>query len=56
MNMHTSTFTPAYIHMYDAAMPSKHNWGISSDGRVPALHAGGAGIDTQILQISFVHK
>ena len=25
-------------------------WGISSNGRAPALHAGGTGIDTQILQ------
>ena len=28
-------------------------WGISSSGRAPALHAGGTGIDTQILQINF---
>ena len=26
-------------------------WGISSDGRAPDLHAGGTGIDTQILQL-----
>ena len=25
-------------------------WGISSNGRAPALHAGGTGIDTRILQ------
>ena len=29
-------------------------WGISSDGRAPALHAGGTGIDTQILQCFFL--
>ena len=28
-------------------------WGISSDGRAPAKHAGGTGIDTQILQLLF---
>ena len=28
-------------------------WGISSDGRAPALHAGGTGIDTQIHHIFF---
>ena len=32
------------------------NWGISSDGRAPALHAGGTGIDTQILQLFFFNK
>ena len=25
------------------------DWGISSSGRAPALHAGGTGIDTRIL-------
>ena len=25
-------------------------WGISSNGRAPALHAGSTGIDTRILQ------
>ena len=25
-------------------------WGISSNGRAPASHAGGTGIDTRILQ------
>ena len=29
-----------------------HNWGCSSSGRAPALHAGGTGIDTLLLQIS----
>ena len=29
-------------------------WGISSVGRVPALHAGGAGIDAQVLH-TFLH-
>ena len=29
------------------------NRGISSNGRAPASHAGGTGIDTQILQILF---
>ena len=28
-------------------------WGISSNGRMPALHSGGTGIDTQILQLFF---
>ena len=28
-------------------------WGISSNGRAPALHAGGTGIDTQVLQKKF---
>ena len=28
-------------------------WGCSSNGRAPALHAGGTGIDTLLLQISF---
>ena len=27
------------------------DWGISSNGRAPALHAGGIGIDTRILQL-----
>ena len=27
------------------------DWGISSNGRAPALHAGGTGIDTRILQL-----
>ena len=31
-------------------MPLISIWGISSYGRAPALHAGSAGIDTQILQ------
>ena len=30
------------------------NRGISSDGRAPALHAEGTGIDTQILQFLFL--
>ena len=29
-------------------------WGISSNGRAPALHAGGTGIDTQILHIFYI--
>ena len=33
-----------------------HQWGISSDGRAPASHVGGAGIDTQILQVLLIHK
>ena len=28
-------------------------WGISSDGRAPALHVGGTGINTQILHALF---
>ena len=28
-----------------------NDWGISSSGRAPALHAGGTGIDTRILQL-----
>ena len=28
-------------------------WEISSNGRAPALHAGGAGIDTRILHFFF---
>ena len=28
-------------------------WGISSKGRAPALHAGGTGIDAQILHTFF---
>ena len=28
-----------------------YRWGISSNGRAPASHAGGTGIDTRILQI-----
>ena len=34
-------------------VPNCSMWGISSDGRAPALHAGGTGIDTQILHFSF---
>ena len=30
------------------------SWGISSNGRAPALHAGGTGIDTRILQFYFL--
>ena len=33
-------------------VPNCSIWGISSDGRAPALHAGGTGIDTQILHFS----
>ena len=29
-------------------------WGISSNGRAPALHVGGTGIDNRILQLSFI--
>ena len=29
----------------------RQDWWISSNGRAPALHAGGTGIDAQILQI-----
>ena len=29
------------------------NWGISSKGRAPALHAGGTGIDARILHTFF---
>ena len=29
----------------------QQEWGVSSNGRAPALHAGGTGIDTRILQI-----
>ena len=31
----------------------RQDWGISSNGRAPALHAGGTGIDARILHISF---
>ena len=34
-------------------MPELNVRGISSDGRAPASHAGGTGIDTQILQDFF---
>ena len=30
---------------------SLSDWGISSNGRAPALHAGGTGIDTRMLQL-----
>ena len=30
------------------------SWGISSNGRAPASHAGGTGIDARILQSSFL--
>ena len=29
------------------------SWGISSNGRAPALHAGSTGIDARILQFSY---
>ena len=32
---------------------SDKSWGISSNGRAPASHAGGTGIDTRILQIMY---
>ena len=32
------------------------NRGISSNGRAPALHAGGTGIDTQVLHFLFLFK
>ena len=31
----------------------RQDWGISSNGRAPALHAGGTGIDARILHILF---
>ena len=31
----------------------RQDWGISSNGRAPALHAGGTGIDTRILHTFF---
>ena len=34
-------------------VPNCSMWGISSDGRALALHAGGTGIDTQILVLFF---
>ena len=34
-----------HLHALDNCM-----WGISSNGRAPASHAGGTGIDTRILQ------
>ena len=31
----------------------RQDWGISSNGRAPALHAGGTGIDARILHTFF---
>ena len=44
---HLSLFFLEYVHLHalDNCM-----WGISSNGRAPASHAGGTGIDTRILQ------
>ena len=33
---------------------SADRWGCSSNGRAPALHAGGTGIDTLLLHTFFV--
>ena len=38
-------FFYVHLHALDNCM-----WGISSNGRAPASHAGGTGIDTRILQ------
>ena len=43
------------LWVYESSIQNLNQWmGISLNGRVPALHVGGTGIDTLILHVLFV--
>ena len=47
---HTKTFFFVFLEYVHLHALDNCMWGISSNGRAPASHAGGTGIDTRILQ------
>ena len=49
MRTFLSLFAKVILNLFVQVVRLPDNWGISSNGRAPALHAGSTGIDARIL-------